>query len=722
MIIAVQYYRPPFPERRYFEDDLMAVKRAGFNAIQLWVLWGWVEPEPGVFRFDDYDELFDVADKCGLGVVLSTVAEIQPYWIHRVVPDSFMVDHMGNRVVSSHRSECNQGLTPGGCTDNPEVAKRMETYLLEVGSRYADRSNLMAYDCWNELRWNVNSDGLVCFCPHTLRAFGDWLRRRYGSLEGLNEAWRRRYCSFEDVMPGKLPDRPYTDMMEYEAFLQWRAAQHVKFRYEALRKVEHKRIITAHGPHPSMAIAGDPENHAINRGNDFDLADHVDGLGCSHFPLTPWADDDDNEFGVRIEATRSGARKKPFWISELQGGSARIGFEVYPPVRADQQQRWIWNGLSRGAKAVIIWCWRDEIFGRESSGFGFAGMDGYYEERAEAMCETAKFISEHEALLEGYRPDDPAAGILFDPYTYNLEWAQDGQAQRAFQSIRGYALASEHAKVPYSLVDSSYLESLKDLKLLVMPMPLVVPEHTAEAVVQFVRDGGTLIIEGDADAYTTTGFYRYPDVDRSFAKQLGVDYVGRRPVDWDEVWLEMDSGVYRMRTKHSRLTTFVTPISVTRVSATPGSPHGGEVEVLCKADGLAMATRRRVGKGTVIALGYWAGLAYSENAQSGRGESGFVDFVRDVVETSGAGSRVKVEPCNEIQWRTGKSGEARLLMVLNSGESRRVTITAPSDMFNGSGIVADLRRGECIPVRQMADRISAFDVDIASKTCLVLSI
>ena len=70
MILAVQYYRPPFPERRYFAHDMKAIKDAGFNAIQLWVLWGWVEPEPGVFRFDDYDELFDEAHKQGLGVVL----------------------------------------------------------------------------------------------------------------------------------------------------------------------------------------------------------------------------------------------------------------------------------------------------------------------------------------------------------------------------------------------------------------------------------------------------------------------------------------------------------------------------------------------------------------------------------------------------------------------------------------------------------------------------
>lgn len=714
MILAVQYYRPPFPERRYFADDMKAIKDAGFNAIQLWVLWGWVEPEPGVFRFDDYDELFDEAHKQGLGVVLSTVAEIQPYWIHRVVPDSYMVDHMGNRVVSSNRGECNQGLTPGGCTDNPEVLRRMGIYLLQVGSRYADRPNLVAYDCWNELRWNVNSDGLVCFCPHTLSAFREWLRRRYGSLEGLNEAWKRRYCSFEDVMPGKLPDRPYTDMMEYEAFLQWRAAEHVKFRYDTLRQVEHRRIITAHGPHPSSVMDGDSENHAINRGNDFDLADYVDGIGCSHFPLTPWADDDDNEFGFRIEATRSGACKKPFWISELQGGSARIGFEVHPPVRAHQQQRWIWSGLSRGAKAVIIWCWRDEVFGRESSGFGFAGMDGFYEERAKAMSETGKFVSEHEKLLEGYRPDEPAAGILFDPNTYNLEWAQDGRARRIRQSIRGYALAFEHAKVPYSLIDSSHLEHLKDLKLLVMPMPLVVPEQTAEAVLQFVRDGGTLIVEGDADAYTTTGFYRYPDVDRSFAAKLGIEYVGRRQPDWDEVSLEIGGKAYRMKTKHCALSTFVTPLKVK-------TGCSGAAEILSSADGAVMATRRRVGKGTVIALGYWAGLAYSVDSRSGRGVSGLVDFVGDVAEACGAGPRVKIAPCDDIQWRTGLSGDTRLLMVLNSGESRKVTISVPSDMLSGLGQVVDLRRRVSVPVKENGGT-GQFEVEIASAECLVLRV
>jgi beta-galactosidase len=353
------------------------------------------------------------------------------------------------------------------------------------------------------------------------------------------------------------------------------------------------------------------------------------------------------------------------------------------------------------------------VFGRESSGFGFAGMDGFYEERVKVMSETARFVSEHEELLEAYRPDEPAAGILFDPNTYNLEWAQDGRAKRARQSIRGYALAFEHAKVPYSLVESSHLEHLKDLKLLVMPMPLVVPEQTAEAVLQFVRDGGTLIIEGEADAYTTTGFYRYPDVDRSFAAQLGIEYVGRCQEDWDEVSLEVDGTAYRMKTKHCALTTFVTPLR-----AEAGCDG---VEILASVDGAVMATKRKVGKGAVIALGYWAGLAYSADGLSGRGESGFVDFVGDMAEAAGAGLRVRIAPFDGIQWRTGLSGDTRLLMVLNSGESRKVAISVPSDMLSGSGRIVDLRRKVSIPVNENGG-VGQFEVEIASAECLVLEV
>jgi len=43
MNLGVQYYRPPFPDTKYWRDDLRRIKDAGLDTVQLWVLWGWVE-------------------------------------------------------------------------------------------------------------------------------------------------------------------------------------------------------------------------------------------------------------------------------------------------------------------------------------------------------------------------------------------------------------------------------------------------------------------------------------------------------------------------------------------------------------------------------------------------------------------------------------------------------------------------------------------------------
>ena len=60
---------------------------------------------------------------------------------------------------------------------------------------------------------------MVCFCKHTLKRFREGLDRRHEGLEGLNKAWHRRYQDWNEVMPGKLHNRPYTKMMAFEHFL-----------------------------------------------------------------------------------------------------------------------------------------------------------------------------------------------------------------------------------------------------------------------------------------------------------------------------------------------------------------------------------------------------------------------------------------------------------------------------------------------------------------------
>ncbi len=696
MILAAQYYRPPFPERRYWKEDLDGMKAAGLNAVQLWVLWSWVEPEPGRFVFDDYDELVEEAGKRGLGVVLSSIAELHPFWIHRVIPDAAMIDHMGRTVISTNRGEAHQGLTPGGCTDNPEVLRRMGAFLEAVGSRYASAPNLAGWDIWNELRWNVQADGLVCFCPHTLKAFRGWMDAKYGGLEGLNAAWKRRYCDWADVMPGKRPGRPFTEMMAFEQFLQWRAAEHMRFRAEIIKRADPQHVVTAHGAQPSAHMAGDAENHAINRGNDWDLAGPLDGLGCSHFPF--WFGMSDADFGVRVECTRSAAGDKTVWVSELQGGSARQGFDVRPSVEARPQQRWVWNGYGRGAKAVIFWCWRDEFFGRESSGYGLAGRDGLASERIALMKRTGRILQEHNALLEAYRPDPAKIGVLFDPNGYNLEWAQDGVAARARDSVIGYLAALERLQLPYTVVESNHLDALKSLKVLVLPFPLAVPAAAAQPVAEFIRRGGTALVESEAGAYNEIGLYSYPASERPLAASLGIADLGRRPLKIEEFKL-----VYGKENHLLQPAVWITPL------AADGA------EVLAR-DGAAnvLATARKIGKGTVIALGTFLGKKYAEAPYPD-----FEQFLHKVIASGGGLPDLEVDGEKPLQWRSGPAGDKRLLFITNQSATQIVRVRGPEALFGSAKTARELHSDTRIKIKR-EDGECRFKLEIAEGDFAIL--
>ena len=500
MNLGVQYYRAPFPDEKYWEEDFRKIRESGLNTVQLWISWGWVEATPDRFVYDDYDRLVELAEKHHLGLVLSTIAEIQPNWIHRVVPNCELVDNRGNRIRSVARCEHHFGLTPGGCTDHPEVWRRMARFLETTGKRYAGLSHLRGWDVWNELRWNVHADAPVCYCEHTLTAFRSWLKKRFGSLDGLNAAWKRRYADWADVDPGRGPDLPYTEMIAFQEFICARAAEHARKRYEILKQIDPVHAVTAHAAEPCPLMAGCPTEFAINRGNDWALAEVLDGIGCSSFPQ--WAGIDDADFGMRIDMVRSAAGKKKLWLSELQGGRAAIGFEIYGKVRASQQQRWLWNGLASGADTLLIWCWRDEVFGRESSGFGLNGNDGFAAERLDAMKVTGGLWEKHAARFDHYRPAPAEVGILFSPQSYFLDWAQEANAARMRDSLTGYARALTRNSIPCRFLEATRTESFRECRILFLPRVPVLDPEQEEALLDFVRAGGVLFTESEVAGFS----------------------------------------------------------------------------------------------------------------------------------------------------------------------------------------------------------------------------
>lgn len=638
------------------------IRQAGFNTLQLWVLWSWVESQPGKFDFSDYDRLVEMADAAGLKLVMSVIPELQPLWIHRIIPGSEMLNHLRHKEISANRDECHFGITPGGCFDHPEVWRRMQNFLRAVAGRYKDCPNLYAWDAWNELRWNEHAQGLVCFCVHTLKCFREWLEKRYNGLDGLNRAWQRRYVSWEDVMPGWAPNRPFTETMAFQFFLTERANEHGRRRYAAIKAVDPAHPITVHGGSPSVYWCGGEYAGqtimALDRGNDWAFADHLDGVGCSSFPK--WGQLDWADFAVRMEIIRSAAGKKPLWLSELQGGSAAQGFSRQEPVRAVEQQHWIWNGIAAGAKTALFWCWKDEKFTTEAGGFGVSGLDGYAAERIAAFQTTCGILERHKNILDEYCPIRPEIGIYFSPQSAYLHWCNNISGEKYLNALLGYGKSLIRENIPFEMIEEEHLDELQRLKVLFMPRALVVDDKTADKLLNYVSGGGTLVVESECGAFDERGIYRYPE--NRFLNKLGICELGRRTIAGETIRLQAAIGKKRLALTGTQ---WVTPYKANEAQRWAG--YGRDL----------LAGEIAAGKGRIIFLGTYLGEAYLRERAAG-----FEDLLRTVCLCAGweAGMKIAGNRRGDFYIRAGACGEKRVFFVFCEGKDSmgKLTMTGNS--------------------------------------------
>ena len=663
MQIGVQYYRPPFPEEKYWKEDLKNIRAAGFNTLQLWVLWSWVEARPGTYDFADYDRLVSLAEETGLKVVLSAIAEVQPLWIHREIPGSEMVNHLGHKVVSTNRTECHFGVSPGACFDHPQVWERMQSFFQAVVGRYKKAQNLYGWDAWNELRWNVHAQGLVCFCEHTMKYFREWLGKKYGGLDGLNSAWKRRYVSWDDVTPGWSANRPFTEAMAFQHFLTERANEHARKRYETIKTADAVHPVTMHGGAPTLYYCGEERDGSIttpmDRCNDWDLASCLDGIGCSSFPK--WGQMDWADYAVRMEVIRSAAGKKRLWLSELQGGRAGHGFSQQGPVRAVEQQHWLWNGVAAGAETILFWCWKDEVFTTEAGGFGVSGFDGYAAERLAAFKATSAVLAKNKDVFDEYRPSRPEIGVYFSPQSFYLHWCNNKNGGTYMSALHGYCKALIRKNIQFEMVEEKHLDDLRRLKVLFMPRTLVVDKEAAVKLLEYVSGGGTLVTESECGAFDECGIYHYPD--ERFLGKAGIRELGRRTIEGETALIQAAVGGRRFALSGSQ---WLTPFAAKGVQRWAG--YGKDT----------LAGEMVAGKGRIIMLGTYLGETYHKKRAAG-----LEDFLKTICERSGFRAALKgsVGGRGEIYIREGTCAGTRVFFVFCESGAGMATIRADGNLL-----------------------------------------
>jgi beta-galactosidase len=509
-LYGTAYFRPPNPPRHEHRAHLTKIRdELNFDIIRVRMQWNAIHRRPDSFDWDEYDEIAAICDELGLQFFLETSLESAPYWLERRHPEARYVSANGQAMELGPYDSTQFGGYPGLCFHHAVVRQQGERFLRELAGHFRDHPMLLGFDCWNEPHlepawvcnyWGNMGDRLFCYCEETRDAFRRWLTGKYATVENLNVTWGRAYGEWDDVNP---PNRhgTYADWLDWGRFWYDQLAEHMGWRYEILKSADPHHTVMSHSgavppflPRPNAYI------------HNWKLAEPVDMWGTSYAPkYHNW---DLSTCCGTIDATRSAARGKRFWISEMSGGSTYVrGFAKSPLPRPKDYRAWNWLSVAAGAKATIHWCYLEESTGPEATNFGLVRANGQITERAHAAAVVAGTLRRHANIIDGHQPRE-TLGILYDPDNTMQLFAMEGEDELYTRSHIGYYRAVWECDLHARYVTYDSLDDLVGLKVLVAPMCLTMPDAVTRRIAHFVRDGGVLIAEARTGLFDPRGYNR----------------------------------------------------------------------------------------------------------------------------------------------------------------------------------------------------------------------
>jgi beta-galactosidase len=520
--IGAAYYPEHWPEERWAED-IRLMQAAGLTVVRMAEFaWSTLEASAGKFNFAWLDRAIDKLAAAGIVSVLGTPTAAPPAWLIENYPEILAVDESGHRVQFGNR--CHY------CVNSPDFHQATLRIVRAMAAHFGPNPNVIGWQIDNEYN-------RVCYCDVCRMKFHQFLARKYGSLEALNQHWSTSYWSqtystWEQI---PLPVGRHNPglMLEFKNFItaSYRAFQHLQL--EALRPKLKPGVWVTHN---FMGWHSGYDHYEMS--SDLDMASWDYYVGTGHHEYLG--------HGVKHDLTR-GFKRKNFWVMETQPGSVDWS-AVNTYLNKGEARTMAWQAVAHGADAVLYWQWRSALGGQEQYHGTLVDPSGqprpFYAEVQAVGGEFAK-VSD---LLAGSTVKAQVA-LLND---YQSRWSID--FQRHHKDFEYVAFFNHFARplaargIPLDVISAD--ESLTGYKLVVAPALILLDEKRLQNMKEFVRQGGHLVLTarcGMKDRFNALLPARQPgplaslagvEVEEYFALDENVPVEGTLFSGYAKIWAE----------------------------------------------------------------------------------------------------------------------------------------------------------------------------------------
>lgn len=371
-----------------------------------------------------------------------------------------------------------------------------------VVKRYAENRAVIGWMSWNEPALPF------CYCQDTQKRFRKWLQDKYnGNLAELNRVWGTEfpinYESWEEVQAPAgfgFTGGGLNAWRDWHLFTHWRLVDAMG----AIRDIVHKFDALQRPVTSNLVYSLAYYRHTMANLNLDMAGGALDVVGLSFYTRAHTGDTfDPLHKAYCLSRYRSVSREpsRRMWILETEAG---------PNVRQiTEPQRKLnhWMALAHNVKCFLLWIYRCRYSDNQVGNFNMMAWDGSITNRARYNGEFSKMLQSHGRLLNNVSVGRTAA--VFAPELQsiltlathggglvpNLESAAK-ELEVCTRSLKGAYKFFWDRNIPADFISEWNLRDMNQYKLILLPMTENMTPEWAEAIRQYVEQGGTVIAEG----------------------------------------------------------------------------------------------------------------------------------------------------------------------------------------------------------------------------------
>lgn len=492
--LGVCYYPEHWPESQW-ADDARRMVELGIRIVRIGEFaWTRLEPTPGEYRFEWLDRAIETLGGAGLKIVLGTPTTTPPKWLIDQMPDMIAYDREGRpRGFGSrrHYDFSHEGY-------RREVARITEV----LAKRYGQNPHIMAWQLDNEYGCH---DTIRSYSPVARRAFQDWLRTRYGTIDALNQAWGTVFWSMElrDFDEAELPNLTVTEAnpsawLDFYRFASDQVVSFNKLKADILRRHAPGQDLS----HNYMGFITEFDHFKVAGDLDFATWDSYPlGFTDTLLRLPPeerqrWQRTGHPDIAAFHHDLYRAVGRGRWWVMEQQPGPVNWAFHNPAPLPG-MVRLWTWEAFAHGAEVVTYFRWRQVPFAQEQMHAGLLRPDS---EPAPGYAEAGA-VAVEAASLPMPETDRAPVAILFD---YAADWLLTAHPQGREYSFK-HLVFDWYQAVRRLGLDVDFVSPDGDLsgyRLILAPAAPMVSDALAARLTEAVAGGATLVLGPRAGSKT----------------------------------------------------------------------------------------------------------------------------------------------------------------------------------------------------------------------------